>query len=42
MREFFDKLESIFKPHKPMSAGEDVVDTLVFFAIMALLLVSVL
>jgi hypothetical protein len=42
MKDFFDKLETLFKPTHQISAGEDIVDTLIFFAIMALLLFSVL
>ena len=42
MKDFFDKLERLFKPTRNVTAGEDVVDTLVFFAIMALLFLALL
>lgn len=40
MKNLLDKLETLFKPARNVSTGEDIVDTLVFFAIMALLLLS--
>ena len=39
---WFDKLESLLKPSKPLTSEEDFVDSLILYTIVALLIMSLL
>lgn len=42
MKEWFERIEYYLKSSKPVSTGEDVVDSIVMYAILALLIIALL